>query len=415
MKSLKHLDLGIFVTENVTEHFIMALRTKIRLREYQLSDGTTPIYLSVSGFRQRERIGLNLSVDKKLFNLKTQRLCSTAPDAQTINLKIENIEATITGIKTEYFLSRRVLTPKKFVAEFNQGKSRTEFLAFFSVALEEEQVNLKPGTYRRHKAILKKLRRWKPEILFQDIDEVWFNSLRRHFKKLDNKDTTINSNISAIKKYLRMAIKSGAKITCSLEDVATGRTTGNRSFLNREELVRLMNHFVKGDMPPEDHLILAYFLFVTMTGLRISNLQMVTRKMIRDGEIQFVNQKNQRDQNIALNKVAMMICQRSPRLFVDHFSDKHLNERIKVIVRHPDVRIYKHVCMHVGRHTFATNYLKAGGKVENLKVLLGHRKIETTMIYVHVLANEANQDVHRLSDYLIASISSSTDQSPGEY
>ena len=46
--------------------------------------------------------------------------------------------------------------------------------------------------------------------------------------------------------------------------------------------------------------------------------------------------------------------------------------------------IRKNLTMHVARHTFATEYLRRGGHVHVLKELMGHSKINTTMIYVHV-------------------------------
>lgn len=43
-------------------------------------------------------------------------------------------------------------------------------------------------------------------------------------------------------------------------------------------------------------------------------------------------------------------------------------------------RIYPHLL----RHTFATNYILAGGNLEVLRVLLGHSSISITQIYVHL-------------------------------
>ena len=40
--------------------------------------------------------------------------------------------------------------------------------------------------------------------------------------------------------------------------------------------------------------------------------------------------------------------------------------------------------LHVTRHTFATHYILSGGKLVELMHLLGHSKIETTMIYIHM-------------------------------
>ena len=47
---------------------------------------------------------------------------------------------------------------------------------------------------------------------------------------------------------------------------------------------------------------------------------------------------------------------------------------------------------HALRHTFATNYIRSGGGVRQLQHILGHEKIETTMIYVSLAAADVEED-----------------------
>ena len=47
---------------------------------------------------------------------------------------------------------------------------------------------------------------------------------------------------------------------------------------------------------------------------------------------------------------------------------------------------------HTLRHTFATWYMRSGGNVRILQEILGHLKVETTMLYVHLAGRDVRED-----------------------
>lgn len=57
---------------------------------------------------------------------------------------------------------------------------------------------------------------------------------------------------------------------------------------------------------------------------------------------------------------------------------------LKIVKKLADAAgIQKKVGVHTFRHTFATQYLEAGGRLEDLQQLLGHTNIQTTLLYLH--------------------------------
>jgi len=74
---------------------------------------------------------------------------------------------------------------------------------------------------------------------------------------------------------------------------------------------------------------------------------------------------------------------RSGKIRRHHISDKAIQSAIGRAIR--GAGIPKHATVHTLRHTFATHLLMNGVNIREVQELLGHKNVETTMIYTHVL------------------------------
>ena len=65
-----------------------------------------------------------------------------------------------------------------------------------------------------------------------------------------------------------------------------------------------------------------------------------------------------------------------------HASPSTLRRAFKRAVQ--QAKIHKHVGPHTLRHSFASHLLAAGTDIRTIQTLLGHKNVETTMIYTHI-------------------------------
>ncbi|UCD16114.1 MAG: integron integrase [Candidatus Omnitrophota bacterium] len=79
---------------------------------------------------------------------------------------------------------------------------------------------------------------------------------------------------------------------------------------------------------------------------------------------------------------------RSSKVRRHHISEKAVQNAVKSAVR--KAGIVKSASAHTLRHSFATHLLMDGVNIREIQELLGHKNVETTMVYTHVLRDMSN-------------------------
>lgn len=396
--------LELFDTKHATKtkiHVSINIKFYARL-EHVDRDGNSLLYLYLSSGGKKKLISLGIHVPASLWDKETQRISTKKISVanRDINLLIDNIQKRVTEIKIEYRLNNRILTLDRFEGEYRTGFSRIDFIQFATRICEREKSHVAAGTTKKRLSVIEKIRLFKKNVEFGDITIDWINDYKKFWlkdKEIEGKFypgnnlTTVGSDMKAIKKWLKIAKNYSISLNVNIEDIKVDRTTGIREYLTKNEMVDLYKYYKSSAIKQHHKISLGLFLFSCFTSLRISDVKKIKREDLKNPMYKFKITKTKKQHMIKFNSTALEIANENPKLFVDWKSEQKINEDLKEIMA--IVEIPKHITFHCARHTFATNFLRLGGKVEVLQGILMHSRIDETMVYVHIVEAEKDESI----------------------
>ena len=380
-------------------NFSGKLTYKIIIKDdYIRNDGTCALFLQMFLNKARKRVSVNIAVPIADFDKKTQRVKPSSQHASDYNFIIEKMLADFYKIELNYRMNNTAISFEKLIEEYENPMSKMDFVNFWTKEMENQKLLLKASTYRQQMTMLNKLKEYRETVYFYEITDDFFAKLKMHFKtKLKNTDNTISSFVKTFKKILHIANKRGIVTPLQYDDIHNKAFLGERTFLEPGEIVRLHKYWSSDFINDTHKAILARFLFSCFTGLRISDIQKISHDNIFDNYIVFHAEKTGKLHRIPLNKSAQSFMDKKT-IFAGSFTGEYINRELKFIAK--TVGIRKNLTFHVSRHTFATNYLLSGGRVEVLQKILGHSKITDTMIYVHIVESVTDVQIHTMDEIL---------------
>jgi len=354
-------------------------------------DGNAPLSLLLVYERKKKQIALKLYWPPIFFDKKAQAVLpryKNDQEAVDTNIIIGTIKARANEIIRSYRLQLRVLTLELFVHEYNNFASRDCFL-FFATSKNNSLYEKGINTYRtrlRHQTALNCLGSFMKgkQLLMRDFSlelvrqlDAWLRKSKRY------KYNTIMSTHKIIKTYIYYALKDGYYLDNPYDNFPISFRDADREALDRDELASLkalLNSKVLNELENE---CLRKFLFSCYTGIRISDSALISSSQIKDGVIKMKMKKGERfgkEIKVPLPKYARDLIDGRKGLLFRPYADKTVNEALKVIAAHAGIT--KNLSFHVSRDTFGTLFMELGGDIASLQELMGHSKIQTTMIYV---------------------------------
>ena len=277
---------------------------------------------------------------------------------------------------------------------YDSRNKKANFVTYF------EQLTIKrmdnSSNYSNWKSALKHLNQYCNGVCFMsDLDEAFCKGFKQYLQNThmlhtgEVKQLSQNSAVSYFNKF-RCAVKQAFEEGMLLHNVLTHidgipAKESKREFLTQEELQRLANtETTIGSLRNAA-------LFSALTGLRWSDIC-----QLKWGDLQhtesghFIHIVQQKTKEVMLHPISDkafsllgLSGSQDEVVFKNlKYSDKN-NSRLKEWLR--SAGITKKISFHNFRHTYATLLLNKGTDIYTVSKMLGHKNIQTTMIYTKIL------------------------------
>lgn len=398
----------------------MNLSVKIRLRKPAKADGTCAILMRAILGREIWPCLLKISWAEMLFD-EERGVCLTSlpaeqrPDgydqvlqsmivlaggtaealakrAADYNLLIGKALAKANEVQILWRLSGQVMTMARFRIDFETSGSREDFLEYYRTKLKERwrKGKIKDTTHKNHGSTLNMLRNFQSVIPFNSLTTDFADEFNLFLVK---RGIGVNSRWSRhkdVKTYLALAKKDRLRFEDPYLDFKNKEEPGKWKPLKTEELEKLEQYYRLCARHSIPRRVLAKFLFSCCSSLRLGDLKNIAAAKLENQELTF---KAQKTYSLTLRETLLPLTRRALGYLRDaqeeenlpgfyDYADQYSNKVLRQIgvLLGIETRIH----WHVGRETFATEFIRRGGQVVVLQKLMGHTNITTTMKYVHV-------------------------------
>jgi len=362
----------------------VSFSAKIVLGDYVKADGMSAVYLQCVIDRQRATVPLGFYLHSNLFDKTKQRVKSNHPNEKDFNIEIMMAIAKANTIASKFRQDGKLLTPEAFRTEYTDPTEVMDLIKFMKHEIELKKPSISPNTYKSHTTVINKLKEFQKVILFNQVNRELVQKFRNKLIKDGNGGATIEKVVKIFKQYLTEARKKGIAVRDVEIKIKTFRS--NRNALTESEVIELDKYFNKSDTPGNHKKVLRYFLFSCYTGLRISDVKVITWQNISDDMLVYlpVKTKSKNEQVsvplLSVDKKYLPEYSNDKAVVFDTFTDQVNNRILKDIAG--QVGIKKNITYHTSRHTFGS-LMAEGGDVVALQRMLGHSDVKTSMGYVH--------------------------------
>jgi len=230
------------------------------------------------------------------------------------------------------------------------------------------------------------------DLKIKDIDKKFSKNFKNYLTD-SVMNSTANTYFSKFKASLNMLVEDGIIDNNPASNITIKVKETKREFLTLDEIKKIQ----QADCVNEE--VKNAFLFSCFTGLRISDIKLLTFNKIVDGYLIYEDKKTKNQQRTKLNQTALDIVDKQRSKSKDNYVfhlpwDRFLYEILNKWMKEAGIK--KHITFHCARHTFATLCLTYDIDLYTVSKLLGHKDIKTTQIYAKLIDKKKDEAVDKL-------------------
>ena len=396
----------------------MGATAKIRVRPPARADGTTQVRMQVVLDREIISITLGITWPAELVDEEAGACLTKRPKAEqspgytaavaaarkVFGAEWEKRAADYSliigqalGRANKVFVDARLhhtpLDKAKFLLEYETGGSKSDLLTFMDAHINAryEQGEISKTTWKNHRSTFNKLAEFRKKIPFNTLTHRFAEEFDGWLKRKGYGDANTRwSRHRDVKTYLALAKREKLKFEDPYAHFRNSQVESKWKALLPEEFDKLEAYY-KLCAPCHPHRrILQKFLFSCTSSLRLGDLNAIGQAKLTDRTMHI---KTHKGRDIYGKTLLLPLTRKALRYLREaqeendtegffNYSDQYTNRQLQEMAS--VLGIQTHIHYHVGRETFATNFIRYGGNVAVLQKLMGHSKLSTTMKYVHV-------------------------------
>ncbi|PQA95005.1 Site-specific recombinase XerD [Chryseobacterium piscicola] len=391
---------------------------KLILRTTQESQtGHCPLYIRVIKDRKAKFLTTGQKLKPSEWDEAKQKVKKNHSNSARLNAYLSQLIADAEGQVADVSRKNESVSAKK-LKEAIKGKESTLFFDYAFKRLEKINGSISILTHRKYRTHLEKFKKYvgEKEFYFEDLTTVLLNDYITYcYSILKNKNNTVQTNVRSIMKFYNDAIAEDV-VSINLypfNKIKTKKDSAKIKFLQKDEIESLKNvELQDGTLKAKFRDMFVFCIYAG--GLRMSDVISLQWKHINFEESKLskiirktghlhsfklvlpaleILKKYKTENNTDENFIFSLVKNETEFLKNEHYAISEIGRIAVTISKNLEfiaqkTELNKNLTFHMSRHTFATNALNNGMRIEHVSKIMDHSSIRVTEIYAKVINTE---------------------------